>query len=360
VNSDTSDVIVRVKQYALGIVIVFKTRSINALLNYTGDPTAAQVQLINSHLGLAGRNAVLQVGGDLFFLDNPTGIYRIAQTFESRIETVPIPVTDCIQPLIDRINWAAAGGACSGLDGTYAYFFVPIDGATRNNCAIVINATTGLVEGYDTFPDIFRVDDVKSTIYQGQRRLFAIDKAQARIYVMYEGKSDFVYDRDTATTTEYQVQDRMETRGYAELGADGSGKRAFKKVEINLATWAPSAQVTELTEKAGDERPLHQTPITKSRLVYDNFARANWDPTNANDDWDRAGRQDYSIIADDHGFEPGSGVDPDRKQTSSFRRSLKCRGQYLSFRIDNTQGQADVSSVTLESTSVQHQPMGAG
>jgi hypothetical protein len=360
VNSNTSDVIVRAFQYANGIVIVFKSRSINALLNWTGDPALAQVQLVNSHLGLAGRKAVVQVGGDLLFLSAPGGIYRVAQTFESRLETVPLPITDPIQPLIDRINWGAASVAVAVLVGEYVKFFVPIDGATRNNCAIVINAATNLIEGYDTWPDAFRVDDVAVTLYQGEHRLFVVDKANARIYVMDEGKSDFIFDRDTETTTEYEIADLMETRGYAELGWNAATKKDFQRVEIKVDTWAPSLQVTALLDNANDERPLHQTPITRNRLLYDNFGRKNYDPTNVHDDWARAGRQDYSIVADDIGFDPGSGVDPDRKQTSTLRFSTKSRGGHVSYRIANSQGQADVSAVLVESEGLQREPRRAG
>lgn len=362
VNSNTSDVIVRVFQYALGIVIVFKSRSVHALLNYTGDPSVAQVQLVNSHLGLAGRKAVLQLGGDILFLSDPGGIYRIAQTFESRIETVPVPISDSIQPLIDRINWSAASGAVAALAGEYAYFFVPIDGETRNNCAIVINGVTGLIEGYDTWDEesTFRVDDLKVTLYNGERRLYALDKTAVRIYVMYEGKSDFIYNPDTEVTTEFQISDVMETRGYATLGWNAATRRDFKRVELGVSTWAPSMTVTELTETAGDERALNVTPITKSRTEYDTFARKDWDPTNINDDWETYGRQDYSILADDTGFDPGSGIDPDRKQASTLRFATKARGRYISYRIENNQGQADVTSLLVESSGTQREPRRAG
>jgi hypothetical protein len=370
INTKSSDSIVRVLEYAIGIVIVFKSRSIKGFLDYTGDPTLYRVQPINSTLGLVGRKALV-MAGDPYFLAYG-GIYRIAQTFESRIETVPIPVTDPIQPLIDRINWPAAAGAVAELVDRYAYFFVPIDGATSNNCAIIINATTNLVEGYDIFPDGFRVDDVKVTLYQGQRRLFALDKANARIYVMYEGKSDFIYDRDTALTTEHPIGgetgDYIETRGYSPAaGADESAEASakadkgnFKKVAIGVETWAPSLAVTELTEAAHYERPLHQTPITRDRLKYDRFAVKNWDPTNVNDDWATPGRQDYSILATDLGIDPGAGIDPDRSQSTPLKFATKCRGQYVSYRIANAQGAADVTSVMMESSAITRAPARAG
>jgi hypothetical protein len=371
VNSGTSDEIVRVFAYAKGIALVFTHRNINALTNYTGDPTLATVELLNSELGLAGRKAVTMLGGDVLFLSEPGGIYRVAAAFESRLQTVPLPVTDPIQPLIERINWAAAGGAVAKSLGEYNYFAVPIDGSLVNNCMIVFNGATNIVEGFDTFPAAFQIDDLCVTLYNGERRLFALDKNSAKIYVMYEGKSDYVYEPlgDTPDVAiEHQIEDVIETRGYATTetgyyarsGYNTSTRHDFKKVEIAVETWTPSIQVTELTESVGADRALNVNPITKSRTEYDTFGRKDWEPTNENDDWGTYGRQDYSVVADDTGFDPGSGIDPDRKQASTLRFSTKARGRFVSYRIANSQGQCDVSNVLVESAGTQREPRRGG
>lgn len=361
IGREAGDTIVRVFNYAKGMAIVFCNRSTYLLLNFAGDPSLATIELLNSTLGLAGRKAVVMLGGDVLFLSNPGGIYRIAQSFESRIQTIPLPVTDPIQPFIDRINWEAASGAVGRVLGEYVYFAVPVDGSTRNNAVIVYNGATGLVEGYDTFPEPFRIDDMAVTLYNQQRRLFALDKDAGRIYVMYEGKSDFVYDPETDLTTENEIQDLIETRGYATLGWNAATRRDFKQVQIGISTWAPSITVTELTESANDERALNQNAITKSRTQYDTLGRKDWVATNSNDDWDTPGRQDYSITADETGFlVDGDGIDPDQKQASTLRFSTKARGKYISYRIANNQGNADVGWILVESSGTQREPRRGG
>jgi hypothetical protein len=154
---------------------------------------------------------------------------------------------------------------------------------------------------------------------------------------------------------EYQINDLIETRGYATLGWNASTQRDFQRVEIACATWAPRIKVTQVTERAGDERPLNVTPITKSPTVYDRFGKKDWDPTNANDDWDTPGRQDYSVVADDAGFEiqdAGAGIDPERTQNAVLRFSTKARARYVSYRIENSQGSCDVAGVLVESAGV--------
>lgn len=364
INSGGSNVdspIVRVFNYAKGITLIFSARAINLLLNFTGDPDVASIELLNSQIGLAGRKAVVMLGGDVLFLSEPGGIYRVAQAFENRLQTIPLPITDPIQPLIDRINWTAASGAVSASLGEYVYFGVPIDGSVTNNCMIVYNGATGIVEGYDTWPQPFQIDDLAVTLYQGERHLFALDKSSARIYVLYTGKSDYIFDDpELRLSHEYPIGDVIETRGYATLGWNAATRRDFKKVSIGVATWAPALIITELTESVNDERSLTENPITKSRTQYDRFGIPDWIPTNENDDWATPGRQDYSIFPDETGFDPMSGIDPDRKQTSTLRSSTKARGKYISYRVANNQGNADIGWILVESTGTQREPRRAG
>lgn len=356
---------VRVFGYAKGIAIIFFQSSISLLLNFTGDPALASVELLTSKHGLAGRKAVVMVGGDVLFLSEPGGIYRVSQSFESRQQVVALPITDPIQPFIERINWRAATGAVAEMLGEYVYFAVPIDGSSVNNAVIVYNGATGVVEGYDTFPAGFQIDDFKITLYQGERRLYALDKNAARIYVMYEGKSDFVYVDEAGTRdaeapidgpVEHEIQAVLETRGYAPQGWNSSPTRDFKRVSLGITTWAPSIIVTQLGDGANDERPLNVTPIRKSRVEYDRFGKADWDPTNVNDDWETPGRQDYSIVADDTGVDPGTGIDPDRAQTSVLQFSTKLRGTTVSYRIANGQGAAAIEWLSLESSEAVRAP----
>lgn len=344
VGRELGDPIVRVFKYANGIAPVFCKRSSYLFQGFTGEPTLATVQSLHSRIGLAGRRAIVMEGSDVLFLSAPGGIFRMMQSFENRQEIPAVPVSDPIQPLIDRINWSAAGGAVAEQLGENVYFAVPIDGSTRNNALIVYNAATQLIEGYDTWPAGFHADDLKVTLAGGSRRMVAIDKVAGRIYLLDEGNSDFVYDGDTLV--EYPIEDLMETRAYSTLGWNATSSRSFKRTEIHARTWSPSVTVTELTQGAGDERLLTPEPITRNRLAYDQFAKADWDPTNVNDDWDSPARQDYSVAADDTGILlDGAGVDPDRKQYQCFPFALRTQAAYVSYRIANSQGLCDVLAV---------------
>jgi hypothetical protein len=366
-DSGATDAVKRVFGYAKGISIIFSSRSISLLLDFTDDPALARVELLNSKLGLAGRKAVVMLGGDVLFLSEPGGIYRVAQSFESRQQVVPLPITDPIQPLIERINWKAATGAVAETVGEYVYFAVPIDGSLTNNAVIVYNGATDVVEGYDSFPAGFQIDDLKVTLYQGERRLFALDKAACRIYVMYEGKSDFVYAPvvagapelvDNPPPVEHEIEHTIETRGYSTQGWNSAPTRDFKRMSMGIETWSPSLVVTQLGDDAGDERVLTPTPITRSRTEYTGFAKADWDPTNANLDWDTPGREDYSITANDTGWIPGEtgGIDPERKQASVLKFSTKLRGTSVAYRITNGMGAAIINWVQLESSETVRAP----
>ena len=357
VNSGTSDPIVRVFGYSQGIVIVFKKRSSDTLLNWTGDPVLAQVQVLNAHLGLAGRKAVTTLGGDVLFLSEPGGIYRIAQVFESRLQTVPLPITDPIQPLIARINWKAAEGAVAESLGEYNYFAVPIDGSTYNNCLIVYNGATEKLEGYDTFPAPFQIDDLMVMIFQGERRLFAIDKKNSAVYVLYEGKTDWI--NNDGEIQEHEIADAMETRGYAapSLQASAYSTRLspadtpmlrFTRARVGMSTWRPSITVTAVADGVMEERVLREKPITKDRQKYYLHAKKDFVLTNVNNDFDAPLREDYSVDATAGFFFDPAGVNVERKQQTIEPFPVRLRGRWVSLRIENGQGQCDVSGVELE------------
>src|SRR5207253_639209 len=114
--------------------------------------------------------------------------------------------------------------------------------------------------------DLLQIDDLHVTNYQGNRRVFAVDHSAKTIYVLYEGKSDML------ASGQYEVRDRFETRGYATT----SSINQFKRIEIGISTWRPSITVTQLTEKANDERLLNVALITKSPAKYNIFGKPDY------------------------------------------------------------------------------------
>ncbi len=358
----SADPIVGAYPYAQSSLIVGKRNSFDLITGFFGDFSQAQVQVLSASVGVMARKSCRMVGGDLFFLHD-TGVHRISQVIQDRLEAEPVPVSDPIQPLIRRINWLYADKSVAAVLSPYYFLAVPLDGSTYNNAVLVYNSATREWESYDTWASAagFRIDNLFVADFFSSRRVYAVNHGAVAIHLLYEGRLDELsFNRSTGLHTVYEIADLFETRGYAELGSAGATTQDFKRVEIPIATWRPSITVTELTDKAGDERVLTAAAVTKDPAKYDIAFKPDYVITNANGDFDAPGRQDYALDPTQGVYPSGSiggsnGIDGDKKQTSVLRFSTKARGRYISYRIANTQGACDMAGVLCESSGAQRE-----
>jgi hypothetical protein len=157
INSGTNDELMALVPYSTTALLAFKRNSIWILQNVMGDLTGATQSAVTTAMGTCARNSCVPVGADVLFLcAAPPGVYRVNQVIQSTVQTSPVPVSDPIEPLIARINWAAAGGACGVLWKEYYLLAVPLDGSAVNNAILVYNTVggpsgQGAWESLDTF-----------------------------------------------------------------------------------------------------------------------------------------------------------------------------------------------------------------
>lgn len=352
INNGTSDKLVRVFSFGNSLVM-FKERSKIVFSNSSSDATQVTQDPLSRTIGLWARRSVQEVGDVVLYLSNPGGVYALRHAPASdRLMDSAIPwgakeidgkVVNPIAPLIRRINWAAAGNAVSAVLGDYYYLAVPIDGSPTNNAILVGNSVSEGWEGYDTWASPMNISSLRVTLYGGALRVFALDHTANAIYVLYEGKSDFL------AAGEYQVRDRFETRGYAEIPETGPGHKATRKAMVSLATWNPSYTVTALTDGVNEEIPLTAAPATKDRRKYLTFGRLPFVVTNVNGDFNEPQREDYSAPLAAPGIYLGDGIALEQRQEILEPYVLRGRGRWTSLRIENTQGSCDVMGTSVES-----------
>ena len=369
INRGTADKVVGVYPFTGNNLLVGKTRGFDVLTNFTGDLSNAGMETISSEVGTWARRSAKMVGADLFFLSaDHFGVFRVNQIIQERLQTEPIAVSDNITPLIKRINWTYAQNAVANVHDIYYMLAVPLDQSTVNNALIVYNTGTGEWEGFDWWnPGAqVQIDNLLVTNYFGIPALYAINNGLGKIHVLGLGNDDQFNDEARAIpagdlSTVFGINHLIETRGYATLGWNASSRRDFKQLQLAVATVRPSIRVTELTDGAEDERPLNTTPITRDPAKYRNFDRADFVPGNLNKDFEAPGRLDYSLDVTSVDFdltEPG--VELDIKQRDVLRFSTKARGRYMSYRVENTNGECEVSAALVESEGTQREPRKAG
>ncbi len=128
VNQGSADELVAIYKFNDTTLIAFKEHSIYAVSNVYGDLNALQQDELTNEFGLVARRSIAHVGKDLWFLSE-LGVMSIAQTEQNKLQGVVLPVSDAIQPLIDRINWRYAANAVAAVWDSKYYLAVPLDDA---------------------------------------------------------------------------------------------------------------------------------------------------------------------------------------------------------------------------------------
>lgn len=112
-------------------------------LDATGAATAGAwpQQRITENIGCVGKRAWCVVGNDVMFLarDGIRSLRR--QVAQSDYEVIE-PMSEPIQPLIDRINWEHADTVCAKKYNHLVFFSLPLDAATTPSHTVVWNLRT--------------------------------------------------------------------------------------------------------------------------------------------------------------------------------------------------------------------------
>jgi hypothetical protein len=146
INVGSSDKLVNIAKFNDVTLIAFKERSIYAVRGVYGDLNAIQLDEITNLFGLVGPKTVAHVGNDLYFLSQ-LGVMSITQTQQNQLQGVTTPLSEPIQPLINRINWKYATTSVAAYWDNKYYLAVPLDDAELLG---IERAPTGAVIGNST------------------------------------------------------------------------------------------------------------------------------------------------------------------------------------------------------------------
>jgi hypothetical protein len=345
INQGESDDLVRVFPWQQNQVLCFKRHSIFRVTDVTGDLSSAAMQKLPGSLGLVGRRALCDIGGDVYFMSQ-SGVFRISQELQDTPQPEEVPISDFIKPVIDSINWNASNLIRAQYRRDRLYFAVPLKNSVRNNRLIVYNLVSGFWESIDTFGDPdFRIDDLIKMDYIGERRLYAVDRVKGIILLLEQGKTDLM---GPTHDFEYPIDCSVMLRGYT-----GPGNRSFfKRMELDCASWNPKCTIKAYPD--GNNAKILVSDKQKDRTKYKTFGKPLWNPINSNDDHASGRRQDYSVqLPIMLGY---NGVQIERMQEDTERYNVGLKGRYIQFKIENTEGALNIRTVSLEAYEDQREP----
>jgi hypothetical protein len=363
INQGSEDELVSLVRINNSTIACFKTNSIYIVSNIYGNLADITLDEVTREYGAVGRKSIVQIGNDVIFLSSKKGVTSLGVAANGKVSAVDVPLSEPIQPLIDRINWNYASGATAAYHNNRMYMAVPLDDSDYNNAILVYDYLAGGWAGYDTGSAI-KVKEFIETTHQGKRRLFFLDTdGFINLYDDDLTECGFVDEKPKSTVTSHadfgllepvQVSDEVVTRGYT--AGDISSKK-WKSAEVQLATNDPSFTVSaqfdgpeeddEVLTIGSDGNPGAKT---FSRTSYDRpFDKADYTESMVNDDFMTKYRQDYSVnpdteidLPDGVGASDNVGFDPDLHQQSQNRYRYRGEGRYVQLKVANTNGRAEL------------------
>ena len=336
--------------------------------------SSVSIQPVIRNYGVSGRGAAVVVGSDVYFYASRRGIVSLAQTEQSKVRGVDMPLSEPVQPLIDRIDPRHEDKIRLAWWDNKLYVAVPLDDGSSGNNALLV---------YDFINKSWASHDTGTAVTPAEFFIAQYNSAQRLFYVGTDGFINLVEENDAGddladltqadglATTDFEAY--LLTRGYHTNDID---HREFKTAAVNISTWNPNFTVKAKTDGANESQTLVSNR-TKSRFnYYRPFDAAPYLEHNDNADHADPYREDYSveldvdadtimteggdvIIAEDdselviEGLVGGLVLGSDGVQFNRFQETLEPfaltprMGRYTQLELSNSSGRIKINQATL-------------
>jgi hypothetical protein len=360
-NTGSSDYIVATFPFGDKTLLVFKNKSILALNNVDGSLADVTATEVTRQVGLVGIRAVTSVGPDLAYVSYKNVNLITLTATNNSVQHKTLPLSFKIKKIMDRVNWKYAYKISLGYADNKLYVALPLDSSIFCNAVAVYNFVTGQWYGEWNFDQKMNmcIQDFQVVEYVGLQKIHAVTE-DGRIFACETGGYDIhnlFVQQYSSEGFEYSngvdIGTKLVTRAYDTTGLNHYQRRMF----MDLGTLRPSFSVVAYTEGASESSTLI-TNQTYSRAESWKFNDSTYDLTNANDDYNRAYRKDYSVQAggpnqgwgpsDTSGTQPQSGFLPEMLQEFRLPLMTTRQGRLSWLEITNIQGTINIMSAGFE------------
>lgn len=158
VTNGTADFLVGAQPFAQDYLLAFMRNSIHLFGGVSGSLSDMTRTELTREIGCVARKSIVQHGSQILFLSD-NGVYGVEFIDQYNLRGVDLPLSDAIQPEIDRINSDLAGKSVGILFNNRYYLAVPLDSAagagdaTGNNAILVYNFLNSGWESLDSVDD---------------------------------------------------------------------------------------------------------------------------------------------------------------------------------------------------------------
>lgn len=243
-SAGQSDYTVSLKPFTQDSLIIFNRKSIHLMTGVSGSLADVKTNVVTTEIGCSARKSVVQVANQIFFLSDQ-GIYSVEFLDEYNLRGTGTPISETIQPFIDRINQDYAYLSVGVYFNNRLWVAVPLDSspgagnATKLNSILVYNL---LNQGFES------IDSVNSIDFAIRDLLVGREGAQNALYLTTEEggvhKVDAVESGDIVSVTAGQAEpetvniiSQLTSRQY---DANQIDRKTFARGELHLKSGSES------------------------------------------------------------------------------------------------------------------------
>ena len=250
ITGGSSDFVVGLEPFTENTLVVFCRRSIAQLTGVSGSLADVQVNVITPDLGCSARRSIVQIANKIFFLSDQ-GVYGLEFLDQYNLRGLEVPLSESIQPYIDRINQDYVDRATGAYFDSRFFLAIPIDGATENNVILVYNTLNG---GWES------IDSVNSTGFNVRDMLVAREGAENALYITtseggvhkvegFDGGDQISVSAGVSVPETIAVNSILKTREYDLKTID---RKYFARGELHLKSDADSVSDATISFNSSD------------------------------------------------------------------------------------------------------------
>jgi len=232
ITGGSNDFVVGLEPFTEDTLLVFARRSVHKLTGVSGSLDDISVSVVTPDLGCSARRSIVQVGSKVLFLADQ-GIYALEYFDQYNLRGSEIPLSEAIQPIIDRINHRHVHHAVGAYFNNRYFLAVPLDNHVENSHVIVYNFING---GFES------VDEVNSQAFFIRDMLVAREGRENNLYFTtseggihrvegVEGGDQISVQKGSTEVETIPVQSYIQTRDYDMNTMD---RKYFTRSEIHL------------------------------------------------------------------------------------------------------------------------------
>jgi hypothetical protein len=300
-SAGQSDYLVQLTPFTKDSLVVFNRKSIHLMTGISGSLADVSTNVVTTEIGCSARKSVVQVANQIMFLSDQ-GIYSVEFLDAYNLRGTGTPISETIQPFIDRINQDYVHLSCAVYFDNKYWLALPLNSesgalASKLNTIIVYSFLNGGFESIDT---------VNSTEFAIRELIVGKEGSQNALYLTTEEggvhKVDGFEGGDVVSMTAGQalaetipIVSQVTTRQY---DAESLDRKKFSRAEFHIKSGSETVTDGDITFITED--PDSTSTATSISTLIGSTLPANEDSSLRM----RVNKRGFGIQAD---FKPNTG-----------------------------------------------------